>query len=106
MTDKWSKEDMKELRHHMRMLWISFDPAETSKDNAYDDYVDEALKLCMDKKSINEFIGFVDWVTYKKLNMTRTVDQDEANAAFAKKVFAWYRDCELLFGSVGDGPEA
>jgi hypothetical protein len=102
VADTWSKEDMKELRHHMRMLWISYDPAETGKDNSYDDYVDEGLKLCMDKKSINEFIGFVDWVTYKKFNMDRTVEQDEANAAFAKKVHAWYRDCELLFGSVGD----
>jgi hypothetical protein len=31
--------------------------------------------------------------------MTRTKDRDDANAAFAKKVYAWYRDCELLFGS-------
>ena len=102
MPDVWSKEDMAELRHHMRMLWISYDPAETDKENSYDDYVDEGLKLCMDKKSVNEFTGFVDWVCYKKFGMTRTKDRDDANAAFAKKVYAWYRDCELLFGSVGD----
>jgi hypothetical protein len=102
MASVWSKDDMKELRHHMRMLWISYDPANAPKDSAYDDYVDEALKLCMDKKSINEFIGFVDWVTYKKFNLVRTVDRDEANTAFAKKVHAWYRDCALLFGPVGD----
>ncbi|MBV9045028.1 MAG: hypothetical protein JO348_14855 [Alphaproteobacteria bacterium] len=102
MADTWSKEDMAELRHHMRMLWLSFDPANKSGDNAYDDFVDEGLKLCMDKRSVNEFTGFVDWVCYKKFNLTRTVERDEANAAFAKKVYAWYRDCELLFGSVGD----
>ena len=103
MADKWSPEDLKELRHHMRMLWISFNPADRQADNAYDDYVDEGLKLCMDKKSINEFIGFVDWVTYKKFGLERDRDQDDANAAFAKKVYAWYRDCELLFAG---GPEA
>jgi hypothetical protein len=102
MTSTWSKDELKELRHHMRMLWLSFDPAETGKDNTYDAFVDEGLKLCMDKVSVNEFTGFVDWVTYKKLAMTRTVDQDEANSAFAKKVYAWYRDCEILFGTVGD----
>ncbi|MBV9044878.1 MAG: hypothetical protein JO294_07115 [Alphaproteobacteria bacterium] len=102
MPDTWSKEDMAELRHHMRMLWLSFDPANKPGDNAYDDFVDEGLKLCMDKRSVNEFTGFVDWVLYKKFNLTRTVEQDEANAAFAKKVYAWYRDCELLFGSVGE----
>ncbi len=102
MANTWSKDELKELRHHMRMLWVSYDPASAGKDSAYDDYVDEALKLCLDKKSLNEFIGFVDWVTYKKFNLVRTVERDEANTVFAKKVFAWYRDCELLFGPVGD----
>ena len=72
MADTWSKDDLKELRHHMRMLWLSYNPADVRGDNAYDDFVDEGLKLCMDKKSINEFTGFVDWVTYKKFNMERT----------------------------------
>ncbi len=90
---------MAELRHHMRMLWIGYDPAERDRDDTYDAFVDEALKLCIDKAPQAELVAFVDWVTYKKLAMDRTADQDDANAAFAKKVAAWYRDCELLFGS-------
>jgi hypothetical protein len=110
MSAIWSKADLADLRHHMRMLWIAFDPVNSANDNRYDDCVDEALQLCMAKKPLNEFIGFVDWVTYSQFKLNRTVDQDEANAHFAKKVYAWYRDCELLFGSAGadesSGPEA
>ena len=98
----WSKEEMRELRHHMRLLWVAYDPANSARDDRYDDYVDEALKLCIDKRPMGEFIGFVDWVTYKQFNLTRTVDRDEANAHFAKKVLAWYRDCQLLVGPVGE----
>jgi hypothetical protein len=102
----WSKSELSELRHHLRLLWISFDPAEAPGDDAYDDYVDEALKMCLDKKPLGEITGFVDWVTYKKFGRKRTVDSDEANAVFAKKMPAWYRDCQVLAGPVGDDPEA
>ncbi|HXC53672.1 MAG TPA: hypothetical protein VNU97_00095 [Rhizomicrobium sp.] len=102
MGSTWSKSELTELRHHLRLLWISCDPVDASKDDAYDDYVDEALKLCIDKKPVGELIGFIDWVTYKKFNRVRTVDGDEANAVFAKKILAWYRDCQVLAGPVGD----
>ncbi|HEY4942581.1 MAG TPA: hypothetical protein VII56_14225 [Rhizomicrobium sp.] len=102
MPSAWSKDELSELRHHLRLLWIAHDPADAPKDDTYDDFVDESLKLCVDKKPLNEFIGFVDWVVYKKFNRNRTVDSDEANALFAKKVFAWYRDCQVLAGPVGD----
>ena len=78
MAAGWSKSELAELRHHLRLLWISFDPAEAPGDDAYDDYVDEALKMCIDKKPVGELTGFVDWVTYKKFNRERTVDHDEA----------------------------
>ncbi len=100
MSAVWSRDDMAELRHHMRMLWISYDPAGIGRDDTYDAYVEEALKLCIDKAPQGELVAFVDYVTYKKLAMDRTADRDEANAFFAKKVTKWYRDCELLFGSV------
>ena len=103
MTSNWSKNELRELRHHLRLLWISFDPAEAPKDDAYDAYVDELLQLCIDKRALNEVTGFVDWVVYKKFNLRRSVDSDEANAHFAKKVLAWYRDCELLVWPEGEG---
>ena len=106
MSATWSKSELSELRHHLRLLWISVDPADAAREDAYDDYVDEALKLCIERKSLNEVTAFVDWVTYKKFNRVRTVDGDEANAAFARKMLAWYRDCQVLAGPVGDDPEA
>ena len=102
MASGWSKDELRELRHHLRLLWIAYDPADATSDNVYDSYVDETLELCVGKKPVNELTGFIDWVTYKKLNLNRTVDHDEANAAFAKKVLAWYRDCQLLAGPVGE----
>ncbi len=98
----WSKEELRELRHHLRLQWLAYNPADAKSDDAYDDFVDETLSLCVQKKPLGEMLGFIDWVTYKKLHLTRTVDHDEANAAFAKKILAWYRDCELLFGPVGE----
>ncbi|MEI9888547.1 MAG: hypothetical protein WDN08_19010 [Rhizomicrobium sp.] len=106
MASGWSKDELAELRHHLRLLWVSFDPADAGKEDAYDEFVDEALKLCLDKKPLGEMTGLIDWVTYKKFNRDRTVDSDEKNAVFAKKILAWYRDCQVLAGPVGDAPEA